>query len=184
MKANQSIQEACIRLIENKPFNKITIEDICKEAHVSRSTFYKNYKDKYDVIETIYKNDTIYALNELLKILPMTDEKFDMITHEWFFQRFYDRRSFYKKIMLSCGDNWFLNIFITSCTDITKQYTQDIAASLSPIIFDYTCYYLAAGQAMLLKRWIEEDCPISPKELAKSYYEWSSSYWRRTFDIK
>lgn len=33
-------------------FDKISVNDICEEALVSRSTFYKNYIDKYDLLRS------------------------------------------------------------------------------------------------------------------------------------
>ena len=88
MNASLSIQEACIHLVETKTFEKISINDICQEAFVSRSTFYKLYKDKYDVVTTVYKKEIVEAFNELMKLLPEFDEKLDLIATEWFFQRF------------------------------------------------------------------------------------------------
>jgi AcrR family transcriptional regulator len=39
-----------IKMLSNMPFSKITVNEICAEALVSRSTFYTHYKDKYDLV--------------------------------------------------------------------------------------------------------------------------------------
>lgn len=44
------IAEAMDRLCETKPFKKIRVEDIVTESGVSRSNFYHNFEDKYDVV--------------------------------------------------------------------------------------------------------------------------------------
>ena len=44
------------RLISEVDFNKISVEMIMKEAGVSRSTFYRYFKDKYDVMNANFKN--------------------------------------------------------------------------------------------------------------------------------
>ena len=36
--------------MKNKSFEEIKVSDICKEAHINRSTFYNNFNDKYDPI--------------------------------------------------------------------------------------------------------------------------------------
>ncbi|WP_431091281.1 TetR/AcrR family transcriptional regulator [Paenibacillus sp. 8b26] len=37
--------------MQQKTFTKITVTDIINEAKINRSTFYKYYKDKYDLRE-------------------------------------------------------------------------------------------------------------------------------------
>ena len=44
------------KLISEVDFNKISVETIMKEAGVSRSTFYRYFKDKYDVMNANFKN--------------------------------------------------------------------------------------------------------------------------------
>ena len=43
------------KLIQIKAFDDISVLEICKEAHVSTSSFYRHYKDKYDVMNDNYK---------------------------------------------------------------------------------------------------------------------------------
>ena len=44
------ITEAMLRLLENKTFSEINVSDICREADVSRQTFYTNFGTKDNVI--------------------------------------------------------------------------------------------------------------------------------------
>lgn len=37
-------------LMDKKAFEKITVEEICRAADISKPTFYRYYKDKYDVM--------------------------------------------------------------------------------------------------------------------------------------
>ncbi|WP_416375757.1 TetR/AcrR family transcriptional regulator, partial [Salinicoccus roseus] len=37
-------------MLEQKPFESITIQDISSEAMINRGTFYTYYKDKYELI--------------------------------------------------------------------------------------------------------------------------------------
>ena len=43
------IFNALNELLKEKPFQKITVIDICEKAHVNRMTFYNHYEDKYDL---------------------------------------------------------------------------------------------------------------------------------------
>lgn len=50
-RTDKAIQAAFITLLKNKPFEKITVQDILDETPVSRATFYKHYHDKYEIAE-------------------------------------------------------------------------------------------------------------------------------------
>lgn len=50
-KTLKSIDDALLSLLKKHPFSKITIEMLCKEALINRSTFYKYYADKYALLE-------------------------------------------------------------------------------------------------------------------------------------
>lgn len=47
------IEEAFLNELRQKPLEKISIVDICKQANVNRSTFYSNYLDVYDLMEQV-----------------------------------------------------------------------------------------------------------------------------------
>ena len=44
------IFDAVLLLMDEKPYNKITVSDITEKAGVARQTFYRNYGDKDDVV--------------------------------------------------------------------------------------------------------------------------------------
>ena len=54
IKTKKGLKDEVIRLLENKPFEKITVSDICKESITSRITFYTYYQDKYDLADEMF----------------------------------------------------------------------------------------------------------------------------------
>ena len=58
-----TILHAFDRLVERVGFSKITVSMLVKEAGVSRATFYRYFKDKYDVMNYNYKQmvDTAFT---------------------------------------------------------------------------------------------------------------------------
>ncbi|MDF9445568.1 TetR/AcrR family transcriptional regulator, partial [Limosilactobacillus mucosae] len=60
----RQLQNAMIELLEEKPFEKITINDIASHVHVNRSTVYRYYDDKYDLLETI-EDQLLAEMNDL-----------------------------------------------------------------------------------------------------------------------
>ena len=49
----QNICEAMYRILLEVPFPKITVQSILQEAHIQRATFYRYFRDKFEVAEAI-----------------------------------------------------------------------------------------------------------------------------------
>src|SRR6516162_7589468 len=59
------LREALIDLIEERGFEALTIGELTDRAMVSRAAFYRNYQDKYDLVEQIFDE----AMSALLSAL-------------------------------------------------------------------------------------------------------------------
>ncbi|MBR3004247.1 MAG: TetR/AcrR family transcriptional regulator [Lachnospiraceae bacterium] len=60
----RQIRDTFLEMYRQRGIDGITVSDICKEAQVSKSTFYMYFEDKYSVLETIEN----YLLEQLAKI--------------------------------------------------------------------------------------------------------------------
>ena len=49
------LQDALKRLLEEKEFDKITIQDISEAATLNRATFYAHYPDKFALLEELIR---------------------------------------------------------------------------------------------------------------------------------
>lgn len=49
----QAIMDSFLRLLEKKPFAKLTVRDIVEECGVNRTTFYYYYQDIYAIVEDL-----------------------------------------------------------------------------------------------------------------------------------
>lgn len=70
LRTDKAITQALISLLKVKPFEKITIQDILDEVPVTRSTFYKHFHDKYEIVEKMqdyFFSNQMHIREELLK---------------------------------------------------------------------------------------------------------------------
>ena len=74
-RAKFKIIQSMINLLDEYPFDEITIKMICAYSGVNRSTFYDNYKDKYDLLEQIQN----YHLSKYLKLLKTLYNNFESV---------------------------------------------------------------------------------------------------------
>ncbi len=68
IRTDKAIKQALITLLKNKPFEKITVQDILDETPVTRSTFYKHFSDKYEIVEKL-QEDFFVSQMEIRKAL-------------------------------------------------------------------------------------------------------------------
>ena len=55
-KTKKALTEAFFKLLNEKPFEEITINELCERADVRRATFYKHYTDKLNFLTSIVKS--------------------------------------------------------------------------------------------------------------------------------
>ncbi len=64
-RTHKLLSGALVELMNQKPFEKITVRDICETAMVHRSTFYTHFNDKYELLK--------YCLGEFEMVFDKTD---------------------------------------------------------------------------------------------------------------
>lgn len=52
-KTRENIEEHFLQLLEKYPFQEISVKQLILECRINRSTFFRNYEDKYDLIQKI-----------------------------------------------------------------------------------------------------------------------------------
>ena len=98
-----------------KDYKEISITEICKEAKVSRTAFYKNYKTKEDVIKDIIIDLNNVFVNEVGS--PFT--KLDKEYYKFFLSKVFE----YKDVILFMNNTGFKDGYL--------QITNKIILSLN-----------------------------------------------------
>jgi len=97
-RTREALGDALIALMQEKPFDTITVQDVLDRAHVSRSTFYSHYNDKDDLL----MSDADEFFQALSMALSQHDEKSDRVFPvREFFAHLSDVQPFFKALMKS-----------------------------------------------------------------------------------
>lgn len=75
MRVNRTVRDfetALGNLLQRVPFDKLTVDQICKEALLHRSSFYRYFHDKYDLLEQLIKS-------QLNVLVAKTESEDDLI---------------------------------------------------------------------------------------------------------
>lgn len=65
MTTKEILAESFKELVARKPINKITISNITDNCGMAQPTFYRHFKDKYDLIAWIYVTDAQNIMRQI-----------------------------------------------------------------------------------------------------------------------
>lgn len=111
----QVIKEVYIHLLQKNKTEEITVKEICELADINRATFYRNFRDIYDLFETIEKELIVEAFPNGTKNADLTE----------MLKIIYDNQIFYREV-LRYGR-------ISNCS---LQILEGIKEELTPCISD------------------------------------------------
>lgn len=171
-RTDRDITEAFLHVLQEKPFEKITIQDIIKEAMINRSTFYKHFPDKYALLETLqqkYVNELTELVNEVLKYDQMNLKTIDEIMGSYFIK---NRRIL--RILLHIK---------TEHADIQKQLRTLLAEYFhksSPRLSELETYLMAGCWLDFFVYYLEHDVMTEnySTRLFESYYNMTLHFFR------
>ena len=149
------IKQSFLTLLDAHKLEEITVKELCLEANINRATFYRNFKDIYDLFEEI-ENDLTQ------EIFPNGSADFDL---NQLLEVIYHNQTFYKEFF----NNHLQSKLISSITeDLHKSFAIVLKENNVFNEKEYDAYFHFAlhGVTGLLKEWISHGCTPSPKEFA------------------
>lgn len=97
-RTRDALGDALIALMQEKPFDTITVQDVLDRAHVSRSTFYAHYSDKDDLL----MSDAEEFFEAISMALSAHGDKSDRVFPvQEFFAHLSDVQPFFKALVKS-----------------------------------------------------------------------------------
>ena len=97
-KTRDALGDALVALMQEKPFDTITVQDVLDRANVSRSTFYTHYSDKDDLL----MSDAEEFFEAISTALSQQGDKSDRVFPvQEFFTHLADVQPFFKALVKS-----------------------------------------------------------------------------------
>lgn len=75
----QKLADSLRSILETKPLDKVTINDLTKSCGVNRQTFYYHFHDIYDLIDWIYSTETERAVPSISDYNNQLDRLIDIM---------------------------------------------------------------------------------------------------------
>jgi AcrR family transcriptional regulator len=164
------LQQALIELSVEMGFATITVRDIARRARVNRSTFYRHYLDKYDLLNQ-YMDEIQASVTEAALLAEKTEQSgpekappglLVLVKHVE------ANADFYRIMLGRNGDPFFTERFRQFSENryryLFSQYDLPTDVKAPPI--EMRLAYLSYAGVGVILWWLENDKPCSPEQLA------------------
>ena len=161
-RTRQAIVSAFNRLIAKAEIEKITTEKIAAEAAVSKATFYRYFRDKYDVLNYNYKALLDHALEQCDNYRDLFFRLYSFARAEW---------TDFRRAFSTTGVNSLEHFVYTYSKSVVEQITAQNrgGAALTPeeeLQVDVLCY----GISYMYKKWTLGQYPLDPDTAADTLF--------------
>ena len=162
------LREALIELIEERGFEALTVGEITERALVSRAAFYRNYQDKYALVEQIFEE----AMSALFSAVGELEREHPAEVWVAFFEHIAEYDRLYRALLGSKGSPWFVRKMRAALVGLIKEHghvhsRQHTANRLASTFSDALVPDLVAAMFVeAITWWLEQGRPYTPREIA------------------
>jgi hypothetical protein len=159
------ILEAILLLMDEKSYEKISVSDIVNKAGIARQTFYRNFKDKDEVVIQYFSN--IFN-SELLSVENISEkDKLDKIVLTFNVKYMVHHKTSLKKLLTIVGiENLFANSFNEWQNLLINQKKNKLNKE-AQLAYKYKIYYQITGIVIVIMDWFKNDMPTPVDNLVK-----------------
>lgn len=160
-RVKKSIEEALFSLLKDKTFSEITTTEIIQTSGVARSSYYRNFSSKEDIIASYMERqrhevaekisftesiDDFFAIDKLVKSLE------HYLTQKYYFLLLYN--------------NGFGSYLQENANSFAEIYLGDMPCDS---IERYKIYFLSGALLNMTMKWLRDGAKESPYEMASAF---------------
>lgn len=160
------IKDSFIKLLAQKPIEKITIKEICDEADVNRATFYAHYMDQYDLLHQIQQEliDDVTRYLSSYNLQDRAEAPVEMLVKILEYVK--ANAELFNLLLNSNGDIQFLREF-EIVIGRQQLLPKTVQSSLSTEDAEYLFLFFANGSVGAIQKWLKDGMKKSSSELAE-----------------
>jgi AcrR family transcriptional regulator len=150
------LRQALVELVEDRGFDRVTVGELTSRAMVSRAAFYRNYRDKYDLVEQVFDE----AIAEMTAD-DQDDTRSPAQRYAGFLAHIDAYHRLYGALLGRKGSPWFADRMRKALAAMSSEHLpgRDADALVPSVI--------SAMFVQSILWWLEHDRPCPPEEIAE-----------------
>ena len=154
--------EALLQLLEKKHINEISVTELCKCAGINRATFYKHYATPNDVFSEYIEKHIQY----LLELQNPKHSKSQLQILEDCCEYIHAHAELFRLFAKNHMDEDFSRKVFLRMLQQSSSAGAMHQAGFDENDIKLTTSYVASGYYYMIRRWLVEKIPKTPKEIA------------------
>lgn len=173
-RTRDALGDALLKLMQEKPFETVTVQQVLDEAGVGRSTFYAHYRDKNDLFLSDVE-DFLQGMSSVLLRRPEVSNRIAPVRE--FFAHVAGMRPLYEALIAAGKVRDFLEMGQEYFARAIEQRLAELPLSRALVSTQRSAMAHAFAGALLslLSWWIDRRAAASPEEMDNLYHQmvWS-----------
>ena len=169
LRTRDRLGDALIELIQEKPFDQVTVQEVLDRAGVGRSTFYLHYRDKDD----LFLSDAEDFLEAIAGVLTRHKDKSDRVAPvAEFFAHIAEAKKLHDALVESGRIHDFLELAQGHFARGIEQRLRDSprARSVPRSELGVRSYALAGTMMSMLKWWLDRGAKETAKQMDETFH--------------
>ncbi len=168
LRSRDTLGDALIELMQEKPFDDITVQQVLDRAGVGRSTFYAHYRDKDDLFLSDVE-DFFEMLSTLLTRRKADPYRLAPVAE--FFSHIAEMQQFFKAMVASGKANDVMALGKGFFARSIEQRLRISGCEMDPAHLAAKAHALSGTLFALLDWWVDHGMKESPKEMEALFHE-------------
>jgi AcrR family transcriptional regulator len=162
-KTQEAIKKAFVELMNEKHFDKITLQDISDRANVNRRTIYLHYMDKFDLLDKLIE-EHINNLQEMFESLSETDF---IAGGQAIFEYFQKNYLFFSTMLVGGGAKNFRVQYIEFSVELLRDEVVTATGKNKGLSEDVIIRFVSAAYVEVVEWWLKNEMPYPPRVMAE-----------------
>ncbi|MCL2106771.1 MAG: TetR/AcrR family transcriptional regulator [Oscillospiraceae bacterium] len=166
------LSDGLIELMKAKPFEKITVKELCERANVNRSTFYTHYEDIYALLRSIEEETLAWERGEMETLLGKWEEgkRATIRSLERLFECFVENRKYLQVLMSEKGSISFQKKFFFVAYQM-NDFPAAQSRAAPPFEKEMRFLFVVNGGVGIVQHWLKTGMKESPRAIAEILYD-------------
>lgn len=160
------LREALLRLMREKPVDRITPTELCRAADINRNTFYSHYYTVRDVLAELEKELSDQLIESLKSLFSTNDVDLSLMLRE-ICNSVYKQKDFCKILLSENGDAAFFEQMISQGKPFILSGWSANGLRLAEEDTEMFFAFIVRGCIALMQAWAATDMHEPPEKVAK-----------------
>lgn len=162
LNSKRKLKETLLLLLKKKKLKEITVLELCKNAHINRTTFYKYYKDVDDLVNKI----EITLIENLKKEIDSIKRNYLLSYTTKIIEIIKKEQVLYVPLLSENGDHTFLEKILKLVYKESIAEWQKLLKKATTEDLENIYNFIVDGTIGIINAWIKNNCQEEPEKIS------------------